>query len=186
MNWIQTRHRIAFSLENPRVEDVHIHDIAHALAHQCRFTGHTRSFYSVAEHSVRCADLVDPDFALDALLHDAAEAYLGDVSSPLKRVLGEAWREVEDRVARTVAEAFGLLWPIPRCVHHVDQVMLVTEVRDLLGHPVQGWTNGMPDPAIDRICEPMSPELAEHNFLSRFLDLTEGAKAIRLSGRQVA
>ena len=133
MTWIQTRHRIAFSLEEPRVTDVHIHDIAHALAHLCRFNGHTRTFYSVAEHSVRCSYIVDRDFALDALLHDAAEAYIGDVSSPLKLALGEAWSDLENRVAGVVAEAFGLLWPIPRCVHAADQRMLATEVRDLLG-----------------------------------------------------
>lgn len=175
MNWIQTRHWIAFSLEEPRVEDVHIHDIAHALAHLCRFNGHTRTFYSVAEHSVRCSYIVDCDFALDALLHDAAESYIGDVSSPLKLALGPAWSELEERVASVVAEAFGLLWPIPRCVHAADQRMLATEVRDLLGRKLDGFTI-LAEPLDGTICDPWSPSLAAFNFLNRFLELTEGAK----------
>ena len=174
MNWIQTRHRIAFSLESPRVEDVHIHDIAHALAHLCRFNGHTRTFYSVAEHSVRCSYIVEREFALDALLHDAAEAYVGDVSSPLKHVLGESWIAVETRVAEVVAEAFGLMWPMPRCVHHADQRMLATEARDLLGRRLPGW-DILAEPLEERICETLSPSLAAFNFLNRFLELTEEA-----------
>ena len=178
MNWIQTRHRIAFSLECPRVADVHIHDIAHALAHLCRFNGHTRVFYSVAEHSVRCSHLVDEEFALDALLHDAAEAYLGDVTSPLKTILGDVWSDLEFRVASVVAEAFGLLWPIPRCVHVADQRMLATEVRDLLGQPLDGFDLALP-PSMVAICDPWSPSLAAFNFLNRFLELTGGAKDSR-------
>ncbi len=180
MNSIQTRHRIAFSLDAPRVEDVHIHDIAHSLAHLCRFNGHTRTFYSVAEHSLRCSQIVEPEFALDALLHDAAEAYLGDVTSPVKAALGPAWSELETRVASVVADAFGLLWPIPRCVHNADQRMLATEVRDLLGPAIDGFAITAP-PLLEPICDPWSPSLAAFQFLNRFLELTEGATDSRYS-----
>ncbi len=74
---------------DPRPEDVCLEDIAHSLSNLCRFTGHTDTdrFYSVAQHSVICSTIVAPEAALLALLHDAAEAYLGDISRPLKRDL---------------------------------------------------------------------------------------------------
>lgn len=117
---------------------VHAPDIAHALAHLCRFNGHTRAFYSVAEHSIRVAHTLwlahdeDPRLALYGLLHDASEAYLGDVVTPLKRRLGEAYAALERDVQNAIYQAFGLDPVTPGAVHHADQVLLVTEARDLL------------------------------------------------------
>jgi len=73
-----------FDILNPRAEDVRIEDIAHALSQQCRFTGHTKTFYSVAQHSVLASTLVAAPDELWALLHDASEAYMGDMNRPLK------------------------------------------------------------------------------------------------------
>lgn len=88
MSWIQTfTGKKVFPLAMT-TDMVDIKDIAHALSLKCRFTGHCRTFYSVAEHSMRVAELVRPELKLAALLHDAAEAYLPDFARPIK---GEAY-----------------------------------------------------------------------------------------------
>ena len=70
---------------DPQQDQVDIEDIAHGLAYQCRFNGQTRYFYSVAQHSLIVAGLVPKRLYLAALLHDAAEAYMGDMVKPLKQ-----------------------------------------------------------------------------------------------------
>lgn len=169
--WIQTYTGRRFQLDNPRISDVAIEDIAHSLAMQCRFGGHTRRHYSVAQHCVLASQVVEPRFALDALLHDAAEAYTTDVPTPMKRAIGVAWSEREERIARCVTVAFGVRWPIPDAVHHADLTLLATEARDLLwGGPIGGWTNELPI-ALDDPISPWSADLAEHRFLERFHQL---------------
>ena len=123
--------------ESPRVEDVHIEDIAHALSMLCRFGGHTRVFYSVAQHSVLVAQalMVEGFSALESLaglLHDAGEAYLGDVVWPVKHTGAmRGYRDLEARTEAVIAEAFGVPYPLPVIVKHFDLALLVTEKRDL-------------------------------------------------------
>ena len=173
-NWIQTHTHRAFSLTTPDAADVTIEDIAHSLSQICRFNGHTRVPYSVAEHSVRCSQLVDQDFALDALLHDAGEAYFGDVSTPLKRELGAAWADVEERIGSLIADKFGVLWPPPRAVVNADLALLEIECRDLLGAAIDDWSK-MGAMAVFKIdvdelviIEPWTPDFARHRFLERY------------------
>lgn len=82
-----------FSFAEITPEDIDIRDIAHALSHLCRFVGHTSMFYSVAQHCLLVSEKIPggPEVKLAALLHDAAEAYVNDLPSPLKRWLGEAY-----------------------------------------------------------------------------------------------
>lgn len=120
-----------FDLTDPDPELVSIDDIAPALARLCRFTGHG-AFYSVAEHSVRVSYLVPPQLALWGLMHDAAEAYLGDVSAPLKSLLPD-YRAIEDRIEPVVFGAFGLTGPIPAEVKEADMLSLTIEKRHVLG-----------------------------------------------------
>jgi hypothetical protein len=158
-----------------RPDDVRIEDIAHALGNQCRYSGHTREFYSVAEHSIRVAEILEADgepveTILFGLLHDAAEAYLIDLPRPLKHdsALGEAYREAEERCLRAVMTHFGLWRPEPRCVRVADLVMLATERRDLMpGDDV--WAviaNVAPLP--DEIEQTLRPQDARAEFLAYY------------------
>lgn len=131
--------------------DVDIVDIGHALSQICRWSGHTRDFYSVAQHSVLVAERVyartaSPAVALVGLLHDASEAYLGDMASPLKGTeWAEPYRVLEAEVTRAIATRFGLPHPLPEIVHDVDLELLATEARDLMPatHP---WARTWPPP----------------------------------------
>ena len=119
---------------HPHPNEISIEDIAHALAHQCRFTGHTRFFYSVAEHSVHCATMAPPELELTALLHDASEAYLSDLARPVKHteVLGAAYREVEVGLETVIAQRFDLVYPYPDAIKRIDNAMLTKEIQDLM------------------------------------------------------
>lgn len=95
-------------------EDITIEDIAHSLAYQCRFNGHTKRFYSVAEHSVILSQLIEPksevqnlERRLCALLHDAAECYTGDITGPVRTLLN-VYPEVDDAFLAPIYSAFCL------------------------------------------------------------------------------
>jgi len=135
---ILTHSGLHFNLLAPDPDLIEIEDIAHALSHLCRFTGHTRQFYSVAEHSVRVSCLVPPAYRLEALLHDAAEAYIGDVSSPLKALL-PAYRGIEHNIDHAIRARFGLPLAQTHCVKQADLVMLATERRDLMSNDDTPW-----------------------------------------------
>ena len=85
--WIITASGKRFYLRRPTPADIDAGDVAHALAHICRFNGHTREFYSVAQHSILVSRLLPDELKLAGLLHDAAEAYCGDMVKPLKNCL---------------------------------------------------------------------------------------------------
>lgn len=187
-DWCQTFSGQQFWPMDPRPGEVSIVDIAHALSLLCRFGGHCRVFYSVAEHSVRVSWLVEaearcqgapdaylPDVALAGLLHDASEAYLVDVPRPIKGHL-VGYRDIEDRVQRAVCERFGVLENETRdeVISWADSVLLHTEARDLMGRPPNSWKH-MVDPLAETI-EPWSAERAEREFLARFAELAEGRR----------
>ena len=109
---------------------------------QCRFNGHCREFYSVAEHSMRVADMVPTEHKAWGLLHDASEAYLSDMPSPIKRAM-PAYMRAEEMAMRAIAERLNLPWPMPEVVAHADLVMLATEARDLMGEAPDSWNLGV-------------------------------------------
>jgi hypothetical protein len=171
-NCMQTFTGKAFWPLNPKIEDIDIIDIAWSLSMQCRFTGHTRKFYSVAEHCIHCSFLVDYGDALTALLHDASEAYITDIARPVKIHLSE-YKEYEAELERAIAKRFGTIFPIPAHVKVVDNRMLITERDELLGVPPMDWSSDLLDvqtAAIKIQC--WSPEQAYVRFLQRFEELT--------------
>lgn len=118
-------------LANFTEADVRLTDIAHALSVINRYTGHTVAPYSVAQHSVMVSHLCDHDDAMWGLMHDASEAYLGDVARPLKALLPD-YVELEHHVQRTIGRHFGLGWPIPPSVKAADNSALIAEKKALL------------------------------------------------------
>lgn len=160
----------------PNMGDFSITDIAHSLSNQCRYLGHTRDFYSVAQHCVLASKIVPPQFALEGLLHDSGEAYLGDTPSPLKRT--EMWAEYRDHeewVLELIFRKFGLTWPLPPCVHRADRVLLSTEARDVMSPRHPDWI--MPEePPMLEVIVPMLPKEAEAAFLLRFDELYHAPK----------
>jgi len=151
-----------------RPEDVDIQEIAHSLAHQCRFQGHSRDFYSVAEHSVRLSLQPPEELALCGLLHDGTEAFCGDMIRPLKRAMPQ-YRAIEDRIWLAVAARFGLPVELPLEVKVADNRMLQTERRDLLAKAPWAWT--LDEEAIkpyDFQIHPWSPVAARARFLHEF------------------
>lgn len=150
----------------------HIEDIAHSLSQQCRFTGHTSAFYSVAQHSVLVSEILAPEHALWGLLHDASEAYLSDIARPAKVQMPE-YRQIEDRLERAIAEAFGLPWPMPVEVKGADTILLMTEKRDLM--PRSGEYSPIHSKGVMPLeyrITPWHPERAKSRFLSRYSELT--------------
>lgn len=169
--WIQTATGKPFRLLQPQPEDVCIEDIAHALSHICRFTGHCKFFYSVAQHSFHVSQIVPPAIAMEGLLHDAAEAYTGDVSRPLKQILNN-YALIEANIMLAIRHAFGIY---TRPEHHAlikeaDNIMLETERRDLMvAHPDAEWKAS--DKVMDTTIVPWSPLKAKNMFLLRFNEL---------------
>lgn len=154
---------------DPNPADIHIADIAHALSNQCRWTGHVKTFYSVAEHCLHVAALVPDELSLNALLHDASEAYLADLARPIKKApgLGEIYLEVEAHLMKAIGERFGISEdPLAHAeIKAADERMLWAEAKTLL--PVLGAQ--MPDPGFD--CprpQCWTPEEVEHIFLEAF------------------
>lgn len=112
--WIQTFTGKKFYPFNPKPEDIDIRDIAHALSNICRFTGHVKRFYSVADHCRNVAKLVPAHMKLQALLHDASEAYLCDLARPVKQHAGMDFYVIAERVLqRAIYLRFGIPYGVP-------------------------------------------------------------------------
>lgn len=167
--WILTSTGRQFWPLDPRPEDICIEDIASALANLCRFTGHTREFYSVAQHSVIASELVAPEHALAALLHDASEAYICDITRPVKQMPEmRPYRDAEYALEMAICTRFGVNMHVPEVVE-VDNVLLLTERRDLM--PAGHWLINEAHCLTCRIT-PWGPIVAKHAFLKRFEELT--------------
>ena len=178
-DWMQTFTGRQFWAQDPEVDDIDIRDIAHSLACQPHFRGHTASFFSIAQHSVLVSRAVAPEFALWGLLHDAAEAYLGDIISPQKRQPEfQFFHHWEARLLVVIAARYGLACPMPEEVIFADRQVLATEAHQLFLHPpIHNWADRLPEPLPIHIL-PLSPVQAEWLFLQRFWELTGATTAL--------
>jgi hypothetical protein len=172
MNWIQTISGKRFDLIAPCADQIDINDIAYSLGMLCRFNGHGLRYYSVAEHAVHVSREISPEHALAGLLHDASEAYIGDVPAPLKRHLPD-FQRCEVRLETLIAEHFGLKasdFTSPE-LKRADMQLLVDEKTAIMLPEPAPWPPMAPPPKDpDRIlCLP--PEDATQAFLRRFAEL---------------
>lgn len=173
-SWIQTYSSTKFYPLEPRPEDVSIVDIAHALANVCRFAGHVSEHYSVAQHSVLVSKLVAPEDALWGLMHDAAEAYTGDLPRPIKRAIPQ-FAKIEERLLEVIAQRFNLTLPVPTGVWYFDNVVLAMEARDLFASgPVEQWTKALAVEPLPEKIEPWPEGFGAHRFLRRAAELGIG------------
>lgn len=173
MSYIQTLSGKRFDYINSTADDVEIEDIATALSHICRFSGHLPEFYCVAQHSVLCSQLVPPEFAFEALMHDASEAYCQDIPSPLKALLPD-YRRIETLVDDLIRAKFNITPEMSAVVKYADLVMLATERRDLEIDDGSVWPCLEGIPASDLIqIVPLRPGQAYGLFINRFNELTE-------------
>lgn len=167
-DWINTYRGAKFWPCDPDPEEIDIHDVAHALSLQCRFTGHVKWFYSVAEHSVRVAEKCPPEDRLWGLLHDAAEAYLVDLARPVKHQPAMwAYRDAEYKLMSAVCTRFQLHPEQPASVTEADHRMLVTEASCLMNHHPD-WLRDWPYQPYEEVIHPMNPFEAERRFLGLF------------------
>ena len=169
--WCQTYTGVKFYYLDIRPDDIRIEDIAHSLSNLCRFTGHVKRFLSVAEHCFNVSLICNPEDALPGLLHDAPEAYLNDLASPLKYLPGmEEYRRLEAKIQGVICEVFGLKKLETQDVIRADKLMLNIEARDLLGPTMTGWI-GSRDTGNLGLIRSWSPEEAERAYLQRFHEL---------------
>ncbi len=156
-NCIRTFTGIYFNVFEPTLEMICIEDIAHHLSQQPRFGGALPEFYSVAQHSYMCSLLANgKENQKAALLHDASEAYLIDIPSPVKQGLSN-YKEIEDYLMMVISEKFGFEYPLSADVKKVDKEMLEIEWETLMikNNAVGNWTD----------------KQAEMKFLERFKEL---------------
>jgi hypothetical protein len=169
-DWFLTATGRQVFVTDPQPEDIVVADIAQALSRICRFGGHVRNFYSVAQHSVWVSERLPERLMRKGLLHDAPEAYLGDVVRPLKRELPDYVR-LEALWWKAICERFQLPEEGDAEVKAVDLRALMTERRDLTYHGLQSpypWIEDEariePDPYF---ISPLGPDAAKHLFLER-------------------
>lgn len=183
--WLTTASGASFDLAEQNERQVDINDIAVALAKQCRFNGASLQFYSVAQHSCVVADALKrhgPLVQLLGLMHDAHEAYTGDIARPVKRLIASvgaynALQDLEDTIQRTIHRAFRLPEKPSKqfrdLVALADDAALATELRDVMAEPDRKWglkAKPLPTPII-----PWPWPKAEEKFLQKFNELSVAA-----------
>lgn len=131
MTFITTHSGLSVNMASPTPQMIDPSDIGRSLSRICRFGGHTRQHYSVAQHCVLASQFVPAEHQLTALMHDATEAYVGDMVSPLKALMPE-FKRVEERFWLAIAERFRLPGVMDPCIKNIDLILLATERRDLL------------------------------------------------------
>ncbi|MER2537667.1 MAG: hypothetical protein ABTQ26_00345 [Azonexus sp.] len=172
MTWLLTNSGKHFDLVDPQPDMINLLDIAHGLSNECRYAGQCKYFYSVAQHSVLTSQIVPPEFALEGLLHDAAEAYLKDIPRPLKQLLPD-YRAIEHRVESVIRDHFGLPGAQSYLINEADRVLLATERRDLMPEDAIEWPVLYGITALDRQIRAVNNHRAKALFLSRLVEIIQ-------------
>lgn len=159
---IRTVSGIYVNVFDPKPEMFVIEDIAHALSFTCRFGGHLPHYYSVAQHSITCSKVVSEENAMAALLHDAAEAYLTDMPSPIKKRLPD-FVEIENNLMRVIALRFGFEYPLHDEVKEADKELLEMEWARFV---LRDSSSGLRGPVFP-------PDIVRKDFLSRYERINE-------------
>lgn len=177
VDWIQTYTGKVFPIFNPKPDDIDIRDIAHALSNLCRFGGHCKVYYSVAQHSIEAAKEmmiryppIQPIHRY-GLLHDAAEAYLVDLPHPIKRRI-DLYQEVEAKLMESISTRFDMKYPPDIAMSYrermidVDNVLLATERNAIMEKCPRKWKSLDGVKTIERWLGPwLLPQEAEQKFL---------------------
>lgn len=162
-----------FHILDPDIDVIRPELIAASLSKLCRFTGHCAAFYSVAQHSVMVSRIVPDELAMQGLLHDASEAFIGDLSRPLKVVFDSLSpglvAGIEDRIHKAIAERFGTGFPHDPAVKVADNIALATEKRDIMAKSTPQWFN-LPDPLPTPI-HPLGPRGAYTDWMRRYEEI---------------
>jgi 5'-deoxynucleotidase YfbR-like HD superfamily hydrolase len=168
--WIITQSGVKFDLLNTTTYMINIKDIAHALSNVCRFGGHSCKHYSVAQHSVLASYIVSDEFKLCALMHDATEAYIGDMVSPLKAVIPQ-FKEIEQNLWEVIAKKYNLPKYLPEEVKLADMQMLKAEKKYLLPE-TDPWDFLEGIRETNLYIEPWTSEYSNWRFMQSFKELT--------------
>ena len=160
-----------FDLTHPNYDKISIEDIAHGLSLTCRYAGQCNSFYSVAEHSVLVSSIVTRRVGLEALLHDAAEAFIGDITRPLKHLLPD-FQEIETKILKAIFERFQLEFPLAEEVKLADDRVMAAELQELMPSGTNKWLQDLRIRPAQVVIRGLTPEAAKSVFLERFSELT--------------
>lgn len=172
MSWLLTHSGKHFDLIDPQPDMIDVVDIVKGLARESRFAGQTRYYYTVAQHSVMASQIVAPEFAMEALMHDASEAYIKDIPRPLKQLLPE-YRMIEARVQGAICDRFGLPPIQSAAVTEADIIMLATERRDLMPEDATEWPILAGVRPLDKRLSAVNYNHAECMFMQRFLEVLQ-------------
>lgn len=168
-DWMQTSQGRQFWPLDPRVEDIHIEDIAAGLSRLCRYGGQLRDdveFYSVAEHSVHIAEAAPPGLKLTALLHDSPESFIQDLIRPIKPFVRD-YEPIETGLALVIGKRFGVtLHPLPDEIKRLDNAILADERDQVMAKPPKDWQ--LKEPALGIKLQCWSPFKARQEFLAAF------------------
>lgn len=178
---IQTFSGEIFYPLDPKIDEIHLVDIAHGLSNKARFTGQTKKFFSTAQHSYNVSDYLrvlgyDVMVQFIGLHHDDTDAYLPDVATPLKILPEFAWfRDLEHYMQDLCFAKFGCVVKDYKPVKEVDIIMLLTEKRDLMPKRNSNWNHKYTQKPVPKPYKiiPWPPEEAEEKYLQKNKELSE-------------
>lgn len=165
-----------FNLLSTTPDMISVEDMAHSLSQQCRWTGHCKHHYSIAQHSYYCSLLGPEENRFWHLNHDNSEAYIGDMNRPLKHYTnaGDAYRKVEHPLQELIYVTAGLIGDEPLSVKQADEGMLYAEMEQLLPRPNFDMAANNPygrSMAANIQIEEWTPRKAEQMYLDRYYKL---------------